>query len=570
LARVVPSVPRVSDLREDAIAGVTGAVSNIPNAMANSILAGVQPVHGIYTLMVSMPTAAVASSSQLVVVLTTSAIALTASDSVGGLAGEERATALMVMALLAGVIQFGLGVLRMGQLTKFVSNAVMTGFLTGVAVLIILSQLGDLTGFASSEEDKLARTSDLLMNVSRIDAETSIVGLGSLMMMILFRRMRLQKVGLMLALVIATSAVWLLDWEEIELVQDIGAIPTSLPTPAVPDLRFAPDVLVGAAAVAAVGLIQAAGVAQNYPNPGGADQNDSRDFAAQGVANIAGGLMQGMPAGGSLSATALNVSAGARSRWAIVLCALFVVVIVVTMSGLLSLIPSASLAAVLILAAALSIKFRAISAIQQTSMTSRLTMIATFVATLMIPLHQAVMLGVVLALVIYIYQSSADIRVRAITIQDGRLVESDPPAQLPSRSVTLLDINGSMFFAGANSLAARLPAAKQADHAIVILRLRGHDRDIGSTFIGVVTKYGRELRASGGRLALSGVDQRVYERLERTGALADLEESVFLATDVIGESSEAALAAAHAWLAELDAGTVGTDRPATPHARSPE
>jgi MFS superfamily sulfate permease-like transporter len=169
------------------------------------------------------------------------------------------------------------------------------------------------------------------------------------------------------------------------------------------------------AAVTIVGLIQSAGIAQRYANPDGSRQDDSKDFVAQGVANVAGGFFQTMP----------------------------------------------------------------------------------------------------------------------------------------SDDVTVLDVYGSMCFAGARSLADKLPSAQEAHDAVAILRLRGHERDIGSTFLDVAGRYAQDLTENGGKLVLSGVSPSVKDRLVRTGAIETLgEENIFLETPDIGYSSKAACLAAREWLAE--------------------
>jgi SulP family sulfate permease len=225
-----------------------------------------------------------------------------------------------------------------------------------------------------------------------------------------------------------------------------------------------------------------------------------------------------------------------------------VVVLVLVFSGLLSLIPMAALAALLIYSASGAIKFGAIKSVANVTNSTFLTMVVTFIATLVVPLQQAVVLGVVLASVLFIYRASTDVRVSELRNIDGRLFESDPPEVLPSERVTLLDVHGSLFYAGARTLGQKLPDAKSAKQAVVVLRLRG-ESNVGSTFLIVIGHYAEQVRANGGRLLLSGVDPAVKRRMSRTGHLAEIgEENVFIADHMITKSSDAALAAGAAWL----------------------
>ena len=150
-------MPERRDLVSDLMAGLTFAVVNVPQAMGHALLATVNPVLGIYTLMVAAPVAALSTSSVFMNVSTTAALSVAAGTDLAGVPDSERAEALAVLVLLVGGIQLAAGLFRSGFLLRFVSNAVMTGFLNGVAALIVLGQLGHLTGFASAYSNQVAR-----------------------------------------------------------------------------------------------------------------------------------------------------------------------------------------------------------------------------------------------------------------------------------------------------------------------------------------------------------------------------------------------------------------------------
>jgi sulfate permease, SulP family len=548
---------KIAVKKQDVIAALTGAIANTPDGMASGVLAGVNPVYGLYTLMVGMPVAALTAATTLMIFNTTSAMTLVAADSLGDRTGDDRVHALIVIALVAGIFQVALGLLDLGRLTKFVSNSVMTGFLTGVAVLIVLGQLWDLTGYSGpGSGNKVQKTAALLENLGDVNWRTCVIGFGSLAIMIVFSRGPLSNFNLLIALAIATVALELLGWDSVEQVKSLGEIPRSLPSFELPHLRLIPTMLAGGIAVGTVGVLQGAGVAQRYTNPGSSEPDDSRDFIGQGAGNAIGSLFQAMPGGGSLSGTALNVSAGATGRSSTIIQALFVVIIVLVFSSLLSLIPMASLAALLIYTASLSIKFSVISTVQATSLQSTFVMIATFIATLLIPLQNAVLLGIVLAGVLFVYKAAADVKLMQLRQVGEDIVETPAPEVLTSASVTVLEIYGSVFYAGARTLGAKLPTATNAQNAIVILRIRGYE-DVGSTFLNVVQVYAERLRQNGGALLLAGVSEAVKRRMARTGHL-DLigEENVFVASEILGRSSRAALAAGEALLNEK-LGTTG-------------
>jgi SulP family sulfate permease len=259
-----------------------------------------------------------------------------------------------------------------------------------------------------------------------------------------------------------------------------------------------------------------------------------------------------MPGGGSLSGTALNVASGAKTRWAFIFQGIVALALVLVFGDLLGLIPMSALAAMLILIGAQAIRFPAIKAVMGSTPASIFSMIATFIATLVIPLQQAVVLGVIVAAVLFIYRSSSDIQIYAREETEKGPREIDPPADLPSDRVTVLDIYGSLFYAGARTLGKLLPKPEHATHAVVVLRVRGRGQ-IGTTFLDVVSRYAERVRANGGRLLLSGLEPDIKERMARTGHLAKIgEENIYLATSYVGESTRAAFEEGQAWLNTLD------------------
>ena len=155
--------PERRHLTADLIAGLTFAVVNVPQAMAHALLATVNPVLGIYTLMVAAPLGAIFTSSVFMNVSTTGALAVAAAAALEVVGAGQPAQALVALVMLVGVIQLLAGLFRLGFLIRFVSNSVMTGFLNGVAVLIILGQLGDLTGFSSSFSNRVLQTLELML-----------------------------------------------------------------------------------------------------------------------------------------------------------------------------------------------------------------------------------------------------------------------------------------------------------------------------------------------------------------------------------------------------------------------
>jgi SulP family sulfate permease len=548
----VKYLPSRATLKQDGLAGLAGAISSVPDGMAASVLAGVSPIHGLYASMVGPIAGGLFASTQLLVVTSTSAAAIAASDAIGSGSGDARAQSLFLLTILVGVVQIGAGLLRLGSLTRFVSHSVMVGFLTGIAVNIILGQLPTITGYDAAGPGKVIQTLDLLLNVHHVDARTLAVGILALVLAIVLPRTRLGTLGALVALIIPSALVLLLNWEAVETVADSGEIPSGLPLPALPSLSLLSLDLIGAGiAIAVIVLVQGAGVSQGVPNPDGTATRPSRDFSAQGIANVAAGLFQGQPVGGSVGQTALSVQAGARTRWAAIYAGIWMAIILVVLAGPVGYIAMPALAALLILAGYGTIKVDELRSIWRTGAVSQITILTTFVATLVLPIQAAVGLGAALSAILHLSRLSTDVTlVELAPLPDGRVAERPPPERLPSHAVTVLAVYGSLFYAGAWTAARALPSPRGATEPVVILRLRGH-RKLGATIIDVLEDYASQLGAAGGRLYLSGADEDVRELLQRTRKLAMSETvKIDLATDVVGESTRRAYADATAWLLE--------------------
>ncbi|HEY7131370.1 MAG TPA: SulP family inorganic anion transporter [Candidatus Limnocylindrales bacterium] len=544
--------PQPKALRDDAIAGMVGAISSVPDGMASAVLAGANPIAGLYACAVGPIVGGLLVAAPLMVVTTTSAGALSAGAAVAGVAGPTKAESLFLLVLLAGLLQVLAGVLRLGRLTHFVSHSVMVGFLTGVAVLIVLGQFGDITGTSPQGSGNVAKAIDVVLHPGDVQLVSLAIGLIAIAITVAPIGGFLGKVSPLIAVAVPAILVIALGLDQVRTVADVGEIPQGLPIPVLPRLDLlSADLVTGAFAVGAIILVQGAGVAESFPPGGGRPTAPSRDFVAQGAANTAVGLFRGIPVGASVSGTALSVSSGAQTRWAAILAGGFMLLILVVFSPVVELVPMPALAGLLIVAGLTTIKVDEFLVIWRTGLLSRIAIVATFIATLSFPIQAAVGIGILMSTILNLYQASMDVSIsELVELPGGGVEERKPPKSLPSEATTTLDIHGSMFYAGARTFARLLPSPEGSTRPVVVLRLRGRTK-VGATFIEVVDRYAGRLAVAGGRLYLSGVDDHVRQQLVRSGKL-DLGGAVRLdpKTAVIGESTRRAIADANAWLVE--------------------
>jgi SulP family sulfate permease len=469
---------------------------------------------------------------------------------VSGWEGDERLSALLMITALAGLMQLAAGAAGFARLTTFVSHSVMTGFLTGIAVLIIIGQTGTLVGYDASGPSAAQKLWDLFAHVGDFDPTTIAVSVFSLAVLLSVTRFGPKTAAPLLALAIPSAVVALVGLDDVALVSDIGSISSAIPTPALPDLDYLTfSSLTGAIAIAAIVFVQTAGVSQSLPgaSPGGVYR---RDLLASGAANVATSLLRGQPVGGSMGQSSLNVQAGARTRWATILGGVLVLAIVLLLGSVVERVVMASLAVILVTAAVRAIDLTAASAVWQAGWNSRLPIVFTFLLTLLLPIQLAVLGGVVLSAVLYLSSSSTDVQVVELMLgPDGQLREEAPPHHLRSNAVTVLQVYGSLFYAGARTLARRLPEVGEARKPLVIIRLRGKTH-LGATVVEVLCSYANALNQRGGRLYLAGIGPELRKQLLRGNRLQLAGVRVFNSSPVVGRSLRRSYADARTWLVQ--------------------
>ncbi len=538
------------ELRSDVVAGLPSAIGSVPDGMAAAILAGVSPVQGLYASFAGPTVGGVFASTKLMVITTTSAAALAAGSAIEGLDADARSRSITLLTLLAGVLMVAAGVAKLGRYTRFVTQSVMIGFLTGVAANIFFGQLQDLTGTDPGRGLAVYRAWNVITSPGDWHLPSLLVGLSAIALLVLLSRTKVASFAAVVALIIPTVTAQLLSVEGVAKVKDIGDIPGGLPLPAIP--RFADlsvSVLLGAFAVAAIVLVQGAGVSEAAPNRDGSASDPNGNFIAQGAGNVASGLWKGMPVGGSVGQTALNVAVGGRTRWAAIFSGLWMLVILVVLSEPVGYVAVPTLAAVLIVAAVSSLRIGEAHAVWQTGVNPKIAMVTTFVATLTLPVAAAVGIGVALSMLLQLNREALDLSVMEVYFDDeGRAAERPAPTHLRSNAVTALTVYGSLYYAGARTLQVRLPDPAGCERPAVVLRLRGRT-SLGATAYAVLQQYAQQLAAVNGTLTLTGVSAGVVKELHRTGRF-DLEGPVHLvpATERLFESTEKGYRDAEAWL----------------------
>jgi SulP family sulfate permease len=515
---------RQGTVRSDLTAGVVLGVESVPDGLASGVLAGVNPLAGLYAYLFGMLGAAFFTSSTFMAVQATGAMSLVVADTdLSSRPDPDRA--LYTLAVLTGVIMLVAGLLRGGSLLRFVPTAVMTGFVTAVGVNIVLGQLAGFTGAETTGSNRVARTVDLLLHPGLVHLPSLVVGVVTLVAILVLTRTRLGSMGLVAAMILGSVlAAWLTRFADtpVALVRDVATIPNALPRPVLPSLSDVLYLLVPAVSLAFIGLVQGAAVSVGVPNPDRRPADASRDFVGQGVGNLVSGLFRGMPVGGSMSASALVSASGARSRWALAFAGGVMALVILVLGGVVGMVAMPAIAALLIVVGASSVKPAKVVSVVRTGTVQTVVLALTFVLTLVVPVQYAVLIGVAFAILMHVVEQSNRVRVTRLVLDDeGGVREVPAPASLPAAEVVVLQPYGSLFFASAPAFRDQLPVV-DADSvgSVVILRMRGIDQ-LGLSLMDVMRRYAQDLHEHGGQLKLVINDQHVARQLAQEG-LTDL------------------------------------------------
>lgn len=533
----------LATLVPDMRAGLTVALVSIPEGMAYALVAGVNPIYGLYTGMVTTIVASATGSTSRLIVTLTNALALVAGDTLADLSGDvDPVTALFTLTFMVGVMMTALGALKLGSVIRFVSKEVMTGFVFVTALLVVLGQLRHLVGYSSDlDTNKLVKAFDILRHVREWDWPTAIAGLVSIAVLLALKRTPVRGFADFLVIAFAAVLVWVAGMETVEIAADIASVPSglaSLPSPVLPDLNLVPLLLGGALAATVVGLSESSGVGAAYPNKDGSRTNMSRDFLGQGLGNLAGSFFQAMPAGGSLSRTGINASGGAETRFAGITAGVMLALILMVAGSLANLIPLTGLAALLIVIG-VEVMWKEGRALTRAWSVSRLSTTMAFVTIIVgvfVDLTAAIFAGVFLSLLLFAVKAAQDGRlVELVQNSDGAWEQVENSAPLKTGDVRVFELDGPIYFASVYDFDTVMPDPKSAAGATLILRVR--DRSFASlTGLEWLESYAHAIKEHGGHLILTEVGPQTLEVLRSKGLLPEVlmaypEESIrFAAT----------------------------------------
>lgn len=450
--------------RNDLVAGVTVGVVALPLALAFGITSGLGATAGLTTAIVAGLVAALFGGSNLQVSGPTGAMTVVLVP----LVARSGVDAVTVVGVMAGVLVVAAGLLRLGRVLAYLPWPVIEGFTLGIAVIIFLQQAPAAVGVERPEGENTAVVAARAVRDATRDGSWQALALVAVVVacMVVGPRLHRSLPASLIAVVVATVVVELAGWD----VATIGRLPSSLPTPRVPDVApsdvsayLGPAFAV--AMLAAIESLLSAKVADGMVD--GPNHDPDRELFGQGLANIAAPLFGGMPATGAIARTAVNVRAGARSRVAAIVHSLALIGVVLVGSGLVARIPLAALAGVLMVTATRMVERHNVRSILTSTRSDALVLCLTASATVVFDLIVAVEIGVAAAAVLALRNVA-----RTTAFTETPLVpevDAEGERDLLAEHIVAYRIDGALFFGAAQRFLSDL--TQIADVRVVILRL---------------------------------------------------------------------------------------------------
>lgn len=552
-------------MRGDLAASLTVTAVAVPQAMGYAMIAGLPPMYGLYTGIVTCAVGSLMRSSRFLITGPTNATAMVVFHTLQPyIDTSSHVQMCLLLTFLAGFIQVAFGMMRLSGVVRYVSNSVVVGIMAGASLLIAGNQLRNFFGL----EDV----------ITRADMQTFVVGLGKVFWTIgvkysqldlpmlpaaigfftiffiyVVKKVNPRLPGPLMAVTLSALAVYLFKWNEqgVRTIQDLGSIPRNLNIFMVPepvknfDFGAAGDLFSGAIAVSILGLIEATSIAKNIAAKSGERIDFQREFIAQGTANLCGAFCSCFVGSGSFTRSAINYESGARTRLAGVFSAAMTALTVVIFAPLANWIPIASLAGLLIFIAVRMVEGRQATLSWRSGWSSRLTLLATFGSTIFFNLQWGIYVGVFCSIV-FLLRATGEPTLKRILMHDDGDVEQFPADSAASveTPVAMIDLTGDFYFAAVQDLDLKLRHAIPSGTRVLVLRMR-EMRTMGSTGIEILSRFCRDMRSKGITVILGGVEQDLERLIRKSGLQNEIgEENIFYADNIVYRATALAFARA--------------------------
>lgn len=523
-----------SDLGGDLAAGITVGVVLIPQGMAYALLAGVSPVYGLYASLVPLLVYSLFGTSRHLAVGVVAIDSLIVAAGVAAMAPSSAAEALsltFLLALMVGIIQIVMGLLRFGFVVNLLSRPVTTGFTSAAALIIGMSQLKHLLGVDLERSlnifTLLAQAST---KITQLHPPSLLIGVGGILLLVLVRKRFPRLPGPLLVVVISALAVIGLNLgtRGVELV---GTIPSGLPTPQVPVWSVATIKALFPTAVT-LSLIQFVGVislGKLFAARHGYRIQPSRELVVLGGMNAVGSLFQSIPVSGSFSRSAVNERAGARTPLSNAIAAVLIGLVLLFLTPLFAWLPIPVFASIIMVSAFGLIDVAEIRYLLKTKAADGIIALLTFTATLILGIHQGILTGIGLSVIAIMYRiSRPNIAVLGLLPETRSFRDiANHPTAIQFEGILVIRVDASFSFANADRVRDRIIAAARKSTARCVILDATTINDLDSTALAMLQDTQRILADDNVDLIVAGAHQNVIDILQSSGLWEEMGPDAF-------------------------------------------
>jgi SulP family sulfate permease len=540
-------------LAGDVIAGAIVTVMLIPQSLAYAMLAGLPPQAGLYASLLPIFAYALFGSSMTLAVgpvAVASLMTATALAPLASVGSVDYAALAVILALLSGVMLFVFGLLRLGFLAYFLSHPVISGFISGSAVVIAIGQLKYIFGIHIPRGGIITTLSGLAQGLPTLHVTTSLLGCGALLFLFFARRYLatvLKQVGLsaksadlaaklapMLVVIVATLIVQLGQLDQQAQVSVVGSVPSGLPSLAIPtiELHDIQALWLPALLISLVGFVESVSVAQSLALKRNQRITPNKELLGIGAANIASSFSGGYPVTGGFARSVVNFSAGANTPAAGVVSAILMAVVVAVATSWFYYLPHAVLAATIIVAVIGLIDFKTLQQSWHYDRADAISLILTFLGVIFLGVEEGIVIGVVLSLAVVVWRSS-----RPHMAVVGRVPGTEHFRNIDRHDVELstgliaLRIDESIYFANAQVLEDKIESlVADSTSTCAVLLIMSAVNQLDSTALGMLDELEKNLQAKGISLQFAEIKGPVLDRLHTTDLGQRMHDRIFLST----------------------------------------
>ena len=549
LFRVVPALDSLrtytlATFRHDLIAGLTVATVAVPQAMAYATIVGLPVEYGLYTAIVMTAVGALFDSSKQLINGPTNAISIAVLSAIAGLGlgnQQDVIQAAVLMALMIGIIQTGIALLRLGDLNRYISHAVIVGFTAGASVLLVLDQLKNLFGLAAQggpHDHFLVRLWLTLTQPKSINGYALGIGAGTVVFVLalgwfnqwLHRRFRWRVPELLLGVILAAVVVWAagLDRPQVDangnVIRDkvsvIGTIPRELPRLSVPkgDWPQIRQLSGSALAIGVLGLLEAMAMAKVIAARTGQKLDMNQQCLSEGLANTVGSFFQCYPGSGSLTRSAINHQAGGATQWSGIVSAVAVGATMLLFAPYAYYIPRAALAGILMVSAFRMIDSHKLAYHMRVTKMDAVIVLATAISAVAVSVEFCILIGTFVSFLIYLPRAARIGMTELILTQDGMIRERIPGDPECNR-VLIYSIEGELFFGSSGELEGELQKIEQrvaGGVRVVLLRVK-YARNVDGVCLDVLESIIRKMENQKVTVILCGVRGDLLRVIQNVG-----------------------------------------------------